>query len=123
MTQKDNMGSSSSSQKRSDRVPLPSLKKIGSEGGGGTQQSTNEAVCPLVFRVPLNDSKLLSEGRQLSIVAGGTIQMFGYNVGVLSKGQAKIIERCKDLGVIYIGSVVKIKTKGKIVYYGEFRQK
>lgn len=117
------MGSSSSSSKRNDRTPLPRLKKSGNgSGGSGSSNNEPESVCPISFRVPLEESKILSAGMALNIDDKGNVLMFGNVVGTLSKHQLKIVLSCKDQGVRYAGLVVGTKKNNEQIYYGEFRQ-
>ncbi|HMO77937.1 MAG TPA: hypothetical protein PKA42_03470 [Candidatus Paceibacterota bacterium] len=114
------MGSSSSSQKKTDRQPLPRLKGGSGEGGSITEGN----VCPSVFRIKLNKNGLLKNGSQLQLNTKHEILHLGLVVGVVSKHYQDLITRCTNEGVTYAKITVVIeRTQDRTTYYAEFRQR
>lgn len=114
------MGSSSSSQKKTDRQPLPRLK--GGSGEGGSATGGN--VCPSVFRIKLNKNTLLKQGSQLQLNTKYEILHLGLVVGIVNKHYQNLIARCANEGVTYVKITVVIEqSQDSITYYAEFRQR
>jgi hypothetical protein len=110
---------SSGTRKSNDVVRINLPKGSGSEAGAsGTAQSDINMVCPLKFRIKIDETNL-AVGSSVNLV-GDEMFVSGQLIGKISTSRSNQINECAGKGIIYSASLEKDSGGNN---YVQFQQK